>query len=215
MRNLWFTRVVFAVGLATASWFLTAPQGQAAETSISSMSVETLNSILQEWGATDITQGADESMTITDQLKLTIKVATFKHNGLIYAARTYCHPEGGCVGVRVTCAFEDSGTALATLNSYNANFRAGKAFQTPKAVVSERYIILDHGVARENVVVQLAVYAAYTSYLIDYMKTATIAALPTGGAAPVSFKPPAGREVAIHAAAAGEAFKPQPVNRVR
>jgi len=219
MRNRWFTAVIFAAGLAAAPWFLAAPQAQAAEASISSMSVSTLRSILEEWGATDITEGNDESMVINDQVTLTIKVMAFKHNGLVHYARTFCHPAGGCVGLRVTCAFEDGGASLATLNGYNANYRAGKAFQAPhsqvaRVNVSERYIILDYGVARANILVQLNVYANYTQYLLEHIKNATIAAAPGGTTTPVALKRPVPADAAMHAAAANQAFEPHLINKV-
>lgn len=220
MRNRWFTGVVFAAGLATASWFVSTQQAHAADASISSISPSTLKSILQEWGATEITEGTDESMVIDDQLTLSIKVVSFKHNGLVHAGRTFCDPNGSCVGLRLTCAFEDGGASLATLNTYNANYRAGKAYKAPHSQVSqvnvsERYIILDHGVARANILVQLQVYASYTQYLLEHMKKATVAAVPNGTAAPVAYKAPVAVGPLMHAAAANQAVETHLINRVQ
>jgi hypothetical protein len=214
--------MVFAAGLAAA--LLTAPQAGAAEI-LEGVTVATATSILQEWGATEITEGESTQMKINEQITLTVKRLAFKRSNVVMVAQLYCNnadPTGNCVGVKVTCAFEDSGTPLATLNSYNMGYRAGKAFQAsnqaPKVYVSERYMILDNGVARANILTQLNVFLYATGALLEHIKTSgTVASAPVpagGQMRPLAFIPHAAVGAVVHSAAASEA-DPLVVNHVK
>lgn len=187
MRTIGLACVAIAVGLAGA-WTLAAPQSKAAatDTILTQVTVDDLKGILTEWGATEISaaeartvKGADGAVT------LTIRVLTFRHSGLLYAARMYCVGEStGCLGIQLTVAFENAGTPLTVLNGFNGSFRAGKAYQETQVYVSERYIIVDHGVARANIMTQFVVHEAVTANMLKYIKdNGVIAQVP--GARPI------------------------------
>jgi hypothetical protein len=188
MRTIGLACVAVAAGLA-AAWTITAPEQSRAATVASPILTEVtaddLKSILTEWGASDFTPV--ESRPIKGQdgaVAITIRRLTFKHSGLGYEVRMYCLGEGaGCLGIQVMVAFEKGSVTQSVLNSYNANFRAGKAYLEEQALVSERYIIVDHGIARANILTQLVVHESVSANMLNYIKeNGVIASAPTPGA---------------------------------
>lgn len=215
MRTIGLACVAVAAGLAGA-WTLTTPQQTRAATVASpimtEVSADDFKSILTEWGATDIS--AVESRPIKGQdgaVAITVRAMTFKHSGLGYAVLMYCLGEGpGCLGIQVMAAFDKGTTTQSVLNGYNANFRAGKAYLESEFYVSERYIIVDHGVARANILTQLVVHESVTANLLNYIKeNGIIAKAPVPGApVPVALPHHLAQGSTIHMMAAKDVKAP-------
>jgi hypothetical protein len=214
MRNLWFTGVAFAAGLSAASWFVATPQSHAAEAMVDRLTVASLTGILKEWGATDVAEGASETLKPSDTVTLTIRNVTFKHNGLTYLGTLFCNDAtAGCVGLRVTCAF-DGTPPLAKVNSFNTGYRSGKAYEEEQLLISERYMIIDHGVARANIITQLDVFEYATNTLLQHINSGDVtASAPIGNAVPDVLKVAAALDGSVHKVSAAD-MKGLPVNHV-
>jgi hypothetical protein len=214
MRN--FTSLAISAVLAAA--LLTAPAARAADV-LTGLNTATATSILQEWGATEITEHPSVISKVNEQVTMKLRYFTFKRANLTYVATLACNtadPTGNCVGLRVSCSFEGA-APLATLNSYNSRFPAGKAYQETKVYTSERYMIFDNGVTRENVLAQLNVFASLTSLMLQHIKSgATIASAPaTPGGGQAASTAPMAADAALMHIAASEAAMPQAVNKTK
>lgn len=220
MRTMGLACVALAAGLAGA-WTLAAPQQSraAAVTSpiLTEVTVDDLKSILTEWGATEVSNVENRPIKGTDgAVVITIRYLTFKHSGLVYAVRMYCPGENpGCLGIQLTVAFEKGTTTQTILNSYNENYRAGKAYLESDVYVSERYIIVDNGVARGNIMTQFVVHEAVTANLLKYIKENGVIASrgPWANTAPVSLPLAQMTQGGTVHVMAAEDFK-APINRV-
>lgn len=216
MRTIGLACAAFAVGLAGA-WVVAAPQSRAAtETILTEVTVEDLKGLLTEWGATEISAAQAQQMKGADgAVTVTIRRLTFRHSGLVYAAHMYCPGESaGCLGIQLTVAFENTNTPVSVLNGYNEIYRAGKAYRDTQVYVSERYIIVDHGVARANIMTQFVVHEGMTANLVRYIKeNGIVAQAPGGTAAPVALPHLAMTQGAsVHMLAASDVKAP--INRV-
>jgi hypothetical protein len=214
MRTIGLVCVAFVVGLAGA-WTLATPQSKAAtETILTQVTTDDLQSILTEWGATEISAPTAYPIKGSGgEVAITIRYLTFKHNGIIYAARLYCPGEGaGCLCIQLTASFEAPNTALSVVNNYNGKFRAGKAVQDAKGYVSERYIIVDNGVARGNIMTQLVVHEGVTANLMQFIKeNGIVAQAPAGRPIPVTLQHIAAQGTTLHTLTA-EDVQAMPMN---
>lgn len=216
MRNRWSLGFLVAIGLIGLG--STAISARAADSPlITDFSVATAKGVLQEWGATAITEDKPDTLKINDRMSLTLRPIRFTFGGVNFLSFIYCLPTGGCSGYQVICAFQDNAAQTATLNEYNAQHRAGKGYADQGGVVSEKYIIFDHGITRANVITQLNVYVLYTNYMLDFLKkkgvVASAPAVPEDAGLPAGFTSP-DATVAAHALAIARRPDQVPMNKV-
>lgn len=213
MRNGWIAMFVLAAGVAAGTSYSLSQQSYAADTTIKQFTVATANSVLQQWGGTDFEDPATSTQKVNDDLTITYKDYNFRRNGLIYHATLFCSDKDGCTGLRITCAFDKS-PGSQTLNAFNATYRAGKAYEINKVVVSERYLIVDGGVSRANLAMQLSVFDYATTELLQFGKGEVVASVPSSSSAMLASRRYAATRADVVSHVSTAEYRNLPVNRV-
>lgn len=177
-KTVWLAGAIAAVGIAAAAYV--APATLAADAQvIDRMTPANVTGILQEWGATNIKSGETEPVKWADGTSRPLKYLTFEHSGVTYVAYFHACDESGCRGLQVALGFEGVPPALSVFNDFNRGAPAGKAYTEEKGYVSERYIIVDDGVSRGNILMQFKVLEGITGRMLQFMKDrSVVAALP-------------------------------------
>jgi hypothetical protein len=158
---------VIAMTFGLAALFSISPSLAADDHLIMRLTVENVSDILKEWGATDIKAQKTEQAAWSGGKKRAIDYLVFDRTNAKYVAiLTACDDAGGCLGMDVRGYIPSKGPSTAIANDYNRRSAAAKVYVDEAGYVSERYLIIDRGVQRSNILSQLDVLERVTTSIL-------------------------------------------------